>query len=296
MRTASTLLRPALACSLRAPAPSASLVALPSIGAQAIWPTAAASGVVAVAAQLTLLTVFKRSKDKAVSSTPGILAYRIVALFFTLALTVIGGALFLNPGRWPAGAAVAMLAPEGTVRFLGALLFGELVMWDLPCAVWIPTLRRPDYLLHHIGLAIGPALVAMRFMPLFYYAWYIGLSEASSVFLALNEIFANLHDNVERTGQDERRVARLAGWRDSFQIGAAASFVAVRVAGWAWVCWLLLRDTLAVLPLAASHGVRGFLRLQLGMALAFYALQLFWFAKLVAYTLSSGLGGRIPDE
>ena len=24
------------------------------------------------------------------------------------------------------------------------MLFGELVLWDLPCAIWIKALRRPD--------------------------------------------------------------------------------------------------------------------------------------------------------
>ena len=28
----------------------------------------------------------------------------------------------------------------GTTRFLAAMLFGELVLWDLPCAIWIKAL------------------------------------------------------------------------------------------------------------------------------------------------------------
>ena len=70
----------------------------------------------------------------------------------------------------------------------------------------------------------------------------------------------------------------------------------MRVVGWAWAVWLLFRDTLAVLPLAASYGVRSFLRLQLAMASGFYCLQLVWFGKLIAYTRQSGLGGSVPDE
>lgn len=279
----------------RVPQPIASL-ALPSIGAAAIWPTAAASGAAAVAAQLMLTAGFKRSSDKAVSSTAGLLAYRIVAFVYTLLLTVVGGALFLNPANWPGSAATAMSAANGTVRFIGAVLFGELLLWDIPCAIWIKKLRRPDLLAHHIGLAVGPALVAMRFLPLFYYAWFIGFSEASSVFLAGNDFFAELHDAVQKTdGESSSRLPGLAQKRDAFQIGAALTFVAVRVCGWAWLVWLLFRDTLAVLPLAVSVGTRTLLRLQLGMAAGFYALQLYWFSKLVAYARGGWEGGSQDD-
>ena len=271
-------------------------LAVPSIGAAAVWPVAAASGAVAAAAQLALVARFRRSTDEALSSEPGLRAYRIVAFAFTLLLAIVGSARFFNPATWPADAATAMLQADGTVRFLGAVLFGELLLWDLPCAIWIKKLRRPDLLIHHIGLAIGPALVASRFLPVFYYAWYIGVSETSSVFLAGNDFFAELHDAEADANASSARLPGLARWRDAFQISAAAVFVAVRVVGWAWAVWLLFRDTLAVLPLAASYGVRSFLRLQLAMASGFYCLQLVWFGKLIAYTRQSGLGGSVPDE
>ena len=282
---------------LRAVQPVALLPALPSISAAAIWPTAAASGAVAVAAQLGLLAKFKSSKDPSVRSIAGLLAYRIIALAYTLVLTIVGGALWFNPARWPADAAAAMLVPDGTIRWIGAVLFGELILWDLPSTFWIKKLQKPDLIIHHVGLAIGPALVAMKFLPVFYYAWYIGLSESSSVLLALNEYFASLHTAIEDVeGEESPRLPAIASKRDGFQIAAAGMFVAVRVLGWGYAVYLLFRDTLAVLPLAASLGVRSFLKLQLFMASAFYGLQLFWFSKLVAYTRSSGLGGSIPDD
>ena len=187
------------------------LPALPSISAAAIWPTAAASGAVAVAAQLGLLAKFKSSKDPAVRSIAGLLAYRIIALAYTLVLTIVGGALWFNPARWPADAAAAMLVPDGTIRWIGAVLFGELILWDLPSTFWIKKLQKPDLIIHHVGLAIGPALVAMKFLPVFYYAWYIGLSESSSVLLALNEYFASLHTAIEDVeGEESPRLPAIA--------------------------------------------------------------------------------------
>jgi len=271
------------------------VMALPTIGAAAVWPTAAASGTAAATLQLMLTSLLRRSPDKALSTRPGLRAYRIVAFAYTLLLTVVGGAVFLNPARWPADAATAMLKGDGTARFLGAVLFGELVLWDLPCAIWIPKLRRLDFLLHHAFLAIGPALVAMRYLPLFYYTWFIGLSEASSVFLAANDYFAELGEDVSAHDESSPRLPHLAKWRDGTQMAAAGAFVAVRVCGWAVAVWLLFRDTIAVLPLAGSLGVRGFLRLQLLMAAGFYALQLTWFTQLIAYTRKSGLGGSVPE-
>lgn len=229
------------------------------------------------------------------SHRPGIVAYRIIALTMGCILTFIGGALFLTPAAWPASAAAAMLEPRSTVRFMGAVLMGQLVLWDLPTAFFIKRLRRPDLIAHHVGLAFV-ALVAARPSPLFYYSWFIGLSEASTLPLACNDLFDELHDGAQAGDAASPRLPRLAFWRDACQITAAASFVLVRVLGWAWVVGLLFRDTLAVLPLPASHGVRGVLRLQLVLASAFYALQLFWLQKLVEYTRASGLGGKVPDD
>jgi len=187
-----------------------------------------------------------------------------------------------------------MTAPSGTVRFLGAMLFGQLIIWDLPSAAFMKRLRRPDLVLHHLGLAVV-ALVATS-LPVFYYSWFIGLSEASTVPLAANDLFDELHNSVEAADPNSPRLPRLAFWRDTCQMFAALSFVAVRVLGWAWVVWLLFRDTLIVLPTSASLGLRGFLRGQLVLASGFFALQLFWFRKLVAYTLTSGFGGSVPED
>ena len=138
----------------------------------------------------------------------------------------------------------------------------------------------------------GPRLCVVRGAD----AWFIGLSESSTVPLAANDLFGELHDGVEAADAASPRLARLAFWRDACQITAAAAFVLVRVLGWAWVLYLLFRDTLATLASPSSAGVRSLLRLQLVMAGAFYVLQLFWLTQLVAYTRESGLGGKVPDD
>ena len=50
------------------------------------------------------------------------------------------------------------------------------------------------------------------------------------------------------------------------------------------------------LPAIVGAGTRGLLWLQLLMATSFFGLQLFWLSQLVAYTRTSGLGGKVPDD
>ena len=57
------------------------------------------------------------------------------------------------------------------------MVLGELVLWDLPCAIWVRKLRKPDMLLHHVGMA-AVALNAMSYAPIFYGVFYLGLIEA----------------------------------------------------------------------------------------------------------------------
>uniref|UniRef100_A0A7S0L516 TLC domain-containing protein n=1 Tax=Coccolithus braarudii TaxID=221442 RepID=A0A7S0L516_9EUKA len=277
---------------------AAPVAIIPACTASETWAVAAASGITALSLQIILTSFFRRSEDIALAKRPAYMAYQLVAFIYMLFATFVGGAIMLDATCWPINAAAAMLVPRPQIRFLGAVLFGELVLWDVPTCLCVKKLRRADGILHHIGLAFGPALVAMTCNPTFYYSWFIGLSEASSVPLALNEAFGGAHDMVMEAEEGSTRLVTLAFFRDIAQIAAAAAFVIVRVLGWSWMCWLLLRDTLAVLPIAPSAGCgsRIVLKLQLFMASAFYALQLLWFSKLVRFTLDSGLGGSRPDD
>ena len=64
----------------------------------------------------------------------------------------------------------------------------------------------------------------------FYYSWFIGLSEASTVPLAANDLFDELHNGAAKVeAEGSPRLTRLAFWRDACQVAAAASFVCVRV-------------------------------------------------------------------
>ena len=45
--------------------------------------------------------------------------------------TAVGAAAWLSPAGWALEPAARFLTPNGTTRFLAAMLFGELVLWHL---------------------------------------------------------------------------------------------------------------------------------------------------------------------
>lgn len=223
------------------------------------------------------------------------MAHQFVALGYMLLCSMIGGAVFLNPAAWPANAAGALLVPNGTSRFLGAVLLGELLAWDIPCGLLIKKLRKPDMLVHHVLMAFGPAYNAVFHAPIFTGVFYLGLSELSTVPLTLNEMHASAHDTVAAKEPESPRLAGLSRWRDAWQVVAAISFVIVRAFGWVCVTGLsLLPDTLQVLPTAGK--LKPWLLVHLIGGISFTALQLYWFLLLVRYTISNGMGGKRPDS
>jgi len=144
------------------------MLPLPTATADSVLAVAGISGGLAIAAQLGLVAVFKRAKGKPwLSEAPGYVAHQAVALVFMAIATLVGTAAWLSPAAWAGTAATRFLADCGTTRFLGAMLFGELVLWDLPCALWIKQLRRPDSLIHHFAMA-AVAFNAAWVAPIFY--------------------------------------------------------------------------------------------------------------------------------
>jgi len=208
------------------------------------------------------------------------------------------------------------------------MLFGELVLWDLPCAIWIKALRRPDLVIHHVAMA-AVAFNAAWLAPIYYGVFYLGLIELSTIPLNIHEYFAHAarvaEANVSPAAASRAAVARFRALRDGWQAAAAASFVAVR--GLLFTLVSARRFFPEILPLlepsAAGHGLRGPL---IGHAVSVagfnvlqarnprlpwpslqppnptltltpnpHVLQLYWLYLTLAYTLKNGLGGERPS-
>ena len=294
------------ALAVRAAAPE--MIALPTCSAAGIWGVAAGAGAVAAASQLGLVAAFRRSNDRILSSAPGYVAHQVVALGFMLFPPCVGCAAWISPAVAAADAAARLLVPIGTTRFLAAMLFGALVVWDLPCSLLVPKLRKTDMIAHHVLMA-AVALNGMTFIPMLYGVYYLGVVELSTVPLTLHEFFAHAASVAEGEGAtseggeaDEReliskprRDARLARLRDCPQVAAALGFFFVR--GLAFTRVTLLRfvpDCLTALTMPAAASLRLPLLFMLSSSVAFATLQLYWLSLLIKYTVSSGFGGERP--
>ena len=274
---------------------------LPTCSVANVWRLAGWSGGTALVAQLGLSAMFARSSNVEYNRTPGQTAHKVVSLIVMVMVSVVGGLALFTPGSWPTSAAAALIVPDATCRFIAALLLGELLLWDLPTFLWIPKLRkRKDLLYHHVGLAFA-VWVTAALAPAYYGLYYFGLSEGSAVPLTLNGYFAAAHDAVqEEAPVDEKRLARLAKLRDSFQILAALCFVVFRSIGFTWFTFCkLLPQTVELLrpPIsAAALALATPLKLHCVIAVSFNLLQFYWLLLLVKYTIATGLGGEIPEN
>ena len=212
----------------RAQVPVASL-ALPIATGRSAAAVAGVSGGLAVAAQLGLVWLFRREPSRPwISESPGFVAHQLIALVFMTFCTVIGGAAWLSTSAWTGDAASRFLLADGTTRFLAAMIFGELVMWDLPCAIWIKALRRPDSIIHHFAMA-AVAFNAAWLAPVFYGVFYLGLIEFSTIPLNIHEYFAHAVRAAERnvipSSASRANIARFRRLRDGWQVWIALLWI-----------------------------------------------------------------------
>lgn len=136
---------------------------------------AAYTGGFAIAVHLSCVKLIKKlptaKRPAIISSSTGYAVYKFIGLAFVIAFVSIGGAWYLPAAAF--SAKELLLAPDSTVRFLAAVVFGSLVLWDLPCAIFIKRLRAPDLIAHHVGMALSAYLV-MAHLPLRYGLFFLG--------------------------------------------------------------------------------------------------------------------------
>jgi len=283
---------------------------LPGISAQDVPQVALLSGGVAATAQLGLSQRFQSSQDYAISKTAGYRAHHMIAFSFMVFATTLGCATWLSHAQWEGPAASRLLVPvasSDSVRLLAAVLLGELLLWDLPTALFVPKLRRPDMIIHHVAMAVVAALVA--YYPVFYGAYYLGFIELTTLPLTANELLAATYDaaeseklatpSVATNGEHsalDARLLQLGKWRDATQIVAAVSFVLVRGFDFTRVTTTdFIPEALAVIPTLESPDAAATLYAMVGFTVAFNLLQLYWLVLLVKYTQEQGVGGKRPE-
>ena len=249
--------------------------------------TAVLSGGSALCAQLLLVSAFRRSSSRWLQKSAGYTAHHIIALAFMIIATVVGFTGWFSPAAATASATSRMLVADGTARWLGAMLFGELVLWDFPCSIFIKLLREPVMLAHHVGL-LATAGLALR-LPLFWGTFYLGWAELSNVPLQIWDTAKYAHTVAKETWASASTERRLAQVRDASYNVFCILFVLVRVIGFtAITAFGLFPDARAVLPTAASARLP--IQLFLGLGSAFNALMLYWFADAAWGALKPAAG------
>lgn len=249
------MLRPALSAS-QAMAPAMS-IAVPTCTSAGVATVAAAAGGITLLSQISLWALFKRSKDPVLSSAPGYTAHQVVALILMILVTTLGFASWLSPPAAAATAVGRLLAPTDSARWLGALLLGALVAWDIPTCLKISRLRKPDMLIHHFGMA-AVALIGCVWLPTRYGLYYMGVVELSSVPLTVFS-WAEAAVELSTTGANDddklpaaRREA-LRWLRDTSRTVAAAAFIAMRAFDFTRVTLTrFVPDALSVLSMSTT--------------------------------------------
>ena len=205
-------------------------------------------------------------------------------------VAVLGVCGWINPPLAAATASGRLLAPSNTARWLGAMLLGMLLAWDIPASLLIPRLRKPDTLIHHIAMA-AVALVGCTYLPTHYGLYYMGVVELSSIPLTF---YDQCDAAVVLAGKDEHypkaRAERLRQLRDGSKAVAVTSFVLVRAVDFTRVTLAkFVPDALAVLASpATAAGFRLPIQFMLCSSVGFVALQLYWLSIMVRILRAQG--------
>jgi len=293
-------------CTMVFPASAQQVVASFASISTPSWVLAAGSGIAALAAQFVLHEVFRRSKDDSIRSrAPGFFAYNAIACALMIASSIVGILAVFTPGAWPATAEGRLLTANGASRVLCAILFGELVLWDLPCTLWISKLRRPDMILHHLAMAFVCWLTISSAVPMSWALFFFGISEISTIPLGINDHYGRAVDLLEEHEGDaatpSAQLVRLRSRRDISQAFAAAAFVLMRGIAFPLVSFRgvgldvfnVVRSGAAVACGGAALSMR--LQLNFWITVAFSLLQWYWLGLLIRFTVTNGLGGKRPD-
>ena len=266
---------------LHATLPSTNLLTLlPTCSAANVNTLAATAGCVGLLSQLAIYNIFRRSKDAVISRNAGHTAHTIVALALMVLVSSIGLVGWFSNPTTTCTAAGRLLLVSSQARWLGAIITGMFLCWDIPTSIVIQKLRKPDMIVHHICTAVC-AYVGAVAAPMHYLFYYLGVIEISSLPLL---IYGQLSQNVNictEVGDLERR-DKLQTLQDKVETIAAISFTLVRVYSFTKVTLFnFIPDNLTVLPTAAAAGFARVLRFLVVASIGFTALQLYWFSTML---------------
>ncbi|EOD05232.1 hypothetical protein EMIHUDRAFT_461939 [Emiliania huxleyi CCMP1516] len=277
------------------------LAATPLAQAVGLTPLALAAGVSCLAAQLLLFVAFSYLlPDGPWRRLPGLTAHQCICFPLMIGLACVGVQDWFLSAAVPTSLSGRVLDEHRLGGQLAQLVYGELLLWDIPCGLLVPSLREPLMLAHHFGMA---AVAYATLSPLcsYYAVFFFGAIEVSGIPLSIVDVFHPKHEKHVRRGggwfEYEKASPLCRAVNELARVCFAAAYLPLRAVYFPWVVGSqAVPDMLATLALpqeerpaapdAALYGVIGF-------GIAFSALQMYW-GKLVFTQVLHVLAGPKP--
>lgn len=184
-----------------------------------------------------------------------------------------------------------VLTPLEQSKWLGAVIAGMFVIWDIPTSLIIRKLRKPDVIIHHVVMAIV-ASVGASVIPMRYMLYYFGVAELSSIpLLVYDQLTYNCEIVAKSQGEEgndgDNAIAMMDQWRDRAKIVAAVAFTLVRAFHFTKVTAMnFIPDVLSILPTTTTTvGMNRILKSLIVASVGFALLQLYWFSLIVCVIL-----------
>lgn len=252
---------------------------------------AATAGCLGLGTQLFLNALFSKSKDHpTLQQNPGYTAHTIVAFFLMVIVSYVGIIGYYFDTKTASTAVSRVLTPLEQSKWLGAVICGMFVAWDIPTSLLIPKLRKPDVIAHHVVMAIV-AFVGATIVPMRYVLYYFGVAELSSIpLLVYDQLSYNCEIVVQKSHKeresDDDKANALERQRDKAKIVAAIAFTWVRAFHFTKVTVMnFIPDVLSVLPTTTAVGTSRILKSLIFASVGFASLQLYWFSLIVRVIL-----------
>lgn len=219
---------------------------------------------------------------------PGFLAHQVIALPFMCVVAYIGTAAWFSPDREFGTAETRVYGREQSSEVLCSLLFGALVLWDIPLT-FLPTIYSHASMGHHVGLAALTLLSLTPFLQ-YYVPFFAGVIEISSIPLQAVDFFHPKHF------ADVLPLHPALGTLNHVCRGLfILSFIALRTVWFPYVIFAqAIPDLISLIPTRPDTSGVVWLLVAIAFALGFTALQFYWSVllfKQVAKALKGGGGG-----
>jgi hypothetical protein len=310
------------------------LAATPLAQAVGLTPLALAAGVSCLAAQLLLFVAFSYLlPDGPWRRLPGLTAHQCICFPLMIGLACVGVQDWFLSAAVPTSLSGRVLDEHRLGGQLAQLVYGELLLWDIPCGLLVPSLREPLMLAHHFGMA---AVAYATLSPLcsYYAVFFFGAIEVrpghaphplitpapttpvpmrrvpppsppcaqvSGIPLSIVDVFHPKHEKHVRRGggwfEYEKASPLCRAVNELARVCFAAAYLPLRAVYFPWVVGSqAVPDMLATLALPQEErpaAPDAALYGVIGFGIAFSALQMYW-GKLVFTQVLHVLAGPKP--